>query len=198
MSHSDPLGRRISCACQAAAWQPSLPAQPWEPVRWRLGGTPASALHRRPPASNPIWRSPAGHAGEVRSFPENPRASGCTRGRFSKAIRPAFSQCQVPISGHLAGATGAESAHPIRQRAARAIHHHWHGLHVPDDMDGHPRHAVGPGVIHLRVQSPEPRRHLLVPPTPHKITGPQVYKGLAGLFLVADAEKPPPNCLGGV
>ena len=22
---------------------------------------------------------------------------------------------------------------------------HWHGLHVPDDMDGHPRHAIAPG-----------------------------------------------------
>jgi FtsP/CotA-like multicopper oxidase with cupredoxin domain len=22
---------------------------------------------------------------------------------------------------------------------------HWHGLHVPDDMDGHPRFSLAPG-----------------------------------------------------
>ena len=26
---------------------------------------------------------------------------------------------------------------------------HWHGLHVPDDMDGHPRHAIRPGQTYV-------------------------------------------------
>lgn len=46
---------------------------------------------------------------------------------------------------------------------------HWHGLHVPKDMDGRPRH----------------RYHA----HPHGRTGPQVYRGLASLLLVSDDEE---------
>lgn len=67
---------------------------------------------------------------------------------------------------------------------------HWHGLHVPDDMDGHPRHAVGPGerfvyefTILNRAGTYWYHAH------PHGRTGFQVYHGLAGLFLVSDDEE---------
>lgn len=67
---------------------------------------------------------------------------------------------------------------------------HWHGLHVPDDMDGHPRFAVAPGARYLyeftvvdRAGSYWFHAH------PHGRTGKQVYSGLAGLFLVSDEEE---------
>ena len=67
---------------------------------------------------------------------------------------------------------------------------HWHGLHVPEAMDGHPRHAVGPGeryvydfVVDNRAGS------YWFHPHPHGRTGKQVYAGLAGLFLVSDDEE---------
>lgn len=67
---------------------------------------------------------------------------------------------------------------------------HWHGLHVPDDMDGHPRHAIGPGRTYTyEFQVLNRAGTYWFHPHPHKITGPQVYKGLAGLFLVSDAEE---------
>ncbi len=67
---------------------------------------------------------------------------------------------------------------------------HWHGLHVPEAMDGHPRFAVAPGeryvydfVVVNRAGS------YWFHPHPHGRTGRQVYAGLAGLFLVSDDEE---------
>ena len=67
---------------------------------------------------------------------------------------------------------------------------HWHGLHVPDDMDGHPRFAIAPGESY---QYEFPILNRAGPywfhPHPHGRTGPQVYMGLAGLLLVSDDEE---------
>jgi len=67
---------------------------------------------------------------------------------------------------------------------------HWHGLHVPADMDGHPRLAVPPGgsytydfEVHNRAGT------YWYHPHPHGRTGHQVYGGLAGLFIVTDDEE---------
>lgn len=67
---------------------------------------------------------------------------------------------------------------------------HWHGLHVPDDMDGHPRHPVGPGQRFV-YEFPVLNRAgtYWYHAHPHGHTGFQVYHGLAGLFLVADDEE---------
>lgn len=67
---------------------------------------------------------------------------------------------------------------------------HWHGLHVPDDADGHPRLAVGSGetyIYNFRVM--DRAGTYWYHPHPHGRTGPQVYGGLAGLFLVHDDEE---------
>lgn len=64
---------------------------------------------------------------------------------------------------------------------------HWHGLHVPADMDGHPRLAVGPEeryVYDFQVLN-RPGTYWYHP-HPHGRTGHQVYGGLAGLFIVSD------------
>jgi FtsP/CotA-like multicopper oxidase with cupredoxin domain len=67
---------------------------------------------------------------------------------------------------------------------------HWHGLRVPDDMDGHPRHAIGPSQTYTyEFQVLNRAGTYWFHPHPHELTGPQVYKGLAGLFLVSDDEE---------
>ncbi len=67
---------------------------------------------------------------------------------------------------------------------------HWHGLHVPSDMDGHPRDAVDPGrrytyEFEIRNRAGTYWYH----PHPHGNTGLQVYAGLAGLFIVEDSAE---------
>lgn len=67
---------------------------------------------------------------------------------------------------------------------------HWHGLHVPADMDGHPRDVIKPG--HRYVYEFEVKNRAgtyWYHPHPHGRTGPQVYNGLAGFFLVSDEEE---------
>jgi len=67
---------------------------------------------------------------------------------------------------------------------------HWHGLHVPAEMDGHPRYVIAPGDSYIYEFEVRNRAGTYwYHPHPHGITGPQVYGGLAGLFLVSDDEE---------
>jgi len=75
---------------------------------------------------------------------------------------------------------------------------HWHGLHVPPEMDGQPRHVISGG--QSLVYDLEIRNHAgtyWYHPHPDRHTGPQVYGGLAGLFMVADDEEDALNLPGG-
>ncbi len=67
---------------------------------------------------------------------------------------------------------------------------HWHGLHVPANMDGHPRFVIGQGESYIYEFEVRNRAGTYwYHPHPHGITGPQVYGGMAGLFLVSDNEE---------
>lgn len=67
---------------------------------------------------------------------------------------------------------------------------HWHGLLVPESADGHPRHAVRPGGrIVYEFEVVNRAGTYWFHPHPHGMTGPQVYAGLAGLFIVTDDEE---------
>lgn len=67
---------------------------------------------------------------------------------------------------------------------------HWHGLHVPQHSDGHPMYTLSPGESHVyefevmnRAGSSFYHSHS------HHLTAEQVYRGLAGLITVTDAEE---------
>ena len=67
---------------------------------------------------------------------------------------------------------------------------HWHGLHVPADMDGNPMYAIGSGETYVyefevlnRAGTYWYHAHT------HGLTAKQVYSGLAGLFIVSDDEE---------
>ncbi len=67
---------------------------------------------------------------------------------------------------------------------------HWHGLHVAEDMDGHPRYAIDPGETYIYEFEIKNRAGTyLYHPHPHGVTGKQVYFGLAGLFIIKDDEE---------
>ena len=66
---------------------------------------------------------------------------------------------------------------------------HWHGLQVPEASDGHPRFAVGRGGAYRYDFTVLNRPGLYwYHAHPDRRTGPQVYAGLAGLFLVEDPD----------
>jgi FtsP/CotA-like multicopper oxidase with cupredoxin domain len=67
---------------------------------------------------------------------------------------------------------------------------HWHGLHVPPSADGHPRLVIDSGEIYTYEFSVLDRAGTYwYHPHPHGRTGPQVYAGLAGLFIIHDQEE---------
>ncbi|MBL6987922.1 MAG: multicopper oxidase domain-containing protein [Methylobacter sp.] len=67
---------------------------------------------------------------------------------------------------------------------------HWHGLHVPANMDGNPMYAVNHGETYIyefeimnRAGTYWYHAHT------HSVTARQVYSGLAGLFIVSDDQE---------
>jgi FtsP/CotA-like multicopper oxidase with cupredoxin domain len=67
---------------------------------------------------------------------------------------------------------------------------HWHGLIVPPDMDGHPKDAVQPGqTYNYRFDVDQRAGTYWYHPHPDKLTGPQVYRGLGGFFIIEDEEE---------
>ncbi len=75
---------------------------------------------------------------------------------------------------------------------------HWHGLDVPEDMDGHPRFAVPEGGRYVYEFTVENRAGTYwYHPHPHGRTGPQVYAGMAGLILITDDEEESLSLPGG-
>ena len=67
---------------------------------------------------------------------------------------------------------------------------HWHGLHVADVNDGHPRFVIPAGQTYVYdFQILDRAGTYWYHPHPHGRTGPQVYYGLAGFFLVHDDEE---------
>jgi FtsP/CotA-like multicopper oxidase with cupredoxin domain len=67
---------------------------------------------------------------------------------------------------------------------------HWHGLHIVQRMDGHPMYAIGTGSRYVYEFIVDNRAGTYwFHPHPHERTGYQVYRGLAGFFLVGDDEE---------
>jgi FtsP/CotA-like multicopper oxidase with cupredoxin domain len=67
---------------------------------------------------------------------------------------------------------------------------HWHGLLIAEEMDGHPRYAIAPGAsFEYDFQVINRAGMYWFHPHPHQLTAPQVYYGLAGLFIVSDDEE---------
>ncbi|NJD05178.1 MAG: twin-arginine translocation signal domain-containing protein, partial [Methylococcaceae bacterium] len=67
---------------------------------------------------------------------------------------------------------------------------HWHGLHVPQPMDGHPMYDVPPGGGYVyEFQITNRAGTYMYHAHTHELTGHHVYKGLAGLIIVTDPEE---------
>jgi len=64
---------------------------------------------------------------------------------------------------------------------------HWHGLAVDGDEDGGPHSGIQPGETWSpQIKIDQPAATVWYHPHPEQQTGKQVYKGLAGLFLIED------------
>jgi FtsP/CotA-like multicopper oxidase with cupredoxin domain len=193
MSHSDPLGRR-DFLCLSGCGLATFSAGTALGSLLGAGQASMPAFAAAPKTAGPdadLEIALRATPGEVPILSGKPTRVWMYQGRVLKGD-PASLQA-LPGS-YLGPILRVRQGQKVRIRFANDLSEqsivHWHGLHVPDDMDGHPRHAVGPGQTYTyEFQVLNRAGTYWFHPHPHKITGPQVYRGLAGLFLVSDAEE---------
>jgi FtsP/CotA-like multicopper oxidase with cupredoxin domain len=78
----------------------------------------------------------------------------------------------------------------LRNELPEATITHWHGLHVPMEMDGHPMAAIEPGQTYVYEFEMRNRAAFnFYHPHTHEATATQVYRGLAGGIIVEDEEE---------
>lgn len=66
---------------------------------------------------------------------------------------------------------------------------HWHGLEVPGPADGGPSDEIQPGESKVvTLNADQPAATLWYHPHPHELTAKQVFKGLAGMLYVEEAD----------
>jgi FtsP/CotA-like multicopper oxidase with cupredoxin domain len=134
-----------------------------------------------------LWAEP----GEVAVFPGRPTEVW----RYRATVLKGHASRVVETPGSYLGPTlKARRGEKVRIRFHNRLPEetivHWHGLHVPAIMDGHPRYVVPQGASYLYEFEVKNRAGTYwYHPHPHGRTGPQVYHGLAGLFIVSDAEE---------
>jgi FtsP/CotA-like multicopper oxidase with cupredoxin domain len=76
---------------------------------------------------------------------------------------------------------------------------HWHGLKIPAIMDGHPEDVVNPGSSFNYQFNVNQRAGLSwYHPHPDRATARQAFQGLAGLFIINDAEEAALNLPSGI
>lgn len=67
---------------------------------------------------------------------------------------------------------------------------HWHGLLVPEDMDGHPKDSISTNAIkEYRYKVNQRAGTFWYHSHPHGRTGEEIYYGLAGLYIVEDENE---------
>jgi blue copper oxidase len=67
---------------------------------------------------------------------------------------------------------------------------HWHGLHVPANMDGNPMYAINQGETYVyKFEILNRAGTYFYHAHTHSVTARQVYSGLAGLLIVTDGQE---------
>ena len=112
-------------------------------------------------------------------------------GRFSNAWVYNRSQADPMLPGPTLVATYGDTATiTLRNGLTQPTITHWHGMLVDHLNDGHPMEVVAPGGSYAYAFPIKNRAALnWYHPHPHMLTGEQVAMGLAGGFIIRDAEE---------
>lgn len=92
---------------------------------------------------------------------------------------------------------GATLSIDVHNRLPETTSMHWHGAELPATADGGPHQPIDPGETWTAAFPVEqPPATLWYHPHPHGNTAVHVYRGLAGLIIVADDEEDLPHTYG--
>lgn len=140
------------------------------------GGTTARTALRIPPKVTPTGSYPLTAApGGVEIVPGKTTQAWLYNGQFPGPTLEAWK--------------GTEATVQFTNGLSQPSITHWHGMVVDHENDGHPMLAVAPGGTYDQGYAfPIDQRAALnwYHPHPHLFTGEQVYRGLAGAFIVRD------------
>ncbi len=85
---------------------------------------------------------------------------------------------------------GDTSRFRVTNQLPQVTNMHWHGMHVPGEVDGGPPREILPGEHwDLKYKVENPAGTYWYHPHPHMITASQATKGIAGMIIVKDAEE---------
>jgi FtsP/CotA-like multicopper oxidase with cupredoxin domain len=114
---------------------------------------------------------------------------------FSTGASPSASATEtMGFNGSFLGPTlrakrGEKVAVNFSNELERTTSVHWHGMHLPAAMDGGPHQEVAPGGTWRPAwEIDQPGATLWYHPHPHGETEDQVYRGLAGMFILDDED----------
>ncbi|MFZ1695067.1 MAG: multicopper oxidase domain-containing protein, partial [Flavobacteriales bacterium] len=78
----------------------------------------------------------------------------------------------------------------VHNQLAEMTSMHWHGMHVPGEMDGGPQRVIDPGDSWMaEFQVKNPAATYWYHPHPHELTAEQANFGIAGFIIVRDDEE---------
>lgn len=171
------LGLAWLAACERAAQDILSPGTPSEPRLARGGGGSG--------ARNPLRIPQTASAGGLTLT----AAPGTANVGGSQTSAAWMYNNQFPGPTIIANAGANASIQFVNGLTQDSITH-WHGMIVDHEDDGHPLQAVPPGETY-DYEFPISQRAALnwYHPHPHMHTGEQVYWGLAGAFILRDAEE---------
>jgi FtsP/CotA-like multicopper oxidase with cupredoxin domain len=143
----------------------------------------------------PRWAF-AARSGNALRIPPVLTGGKLTAAAANLQIWPGYSTVALALNGHVPGPTirlrpgELFDMEVVNQLSGEDLVLHWHGLKAPAAFDGHPNQTVAPGVGY-RVTFP-----ILQDPAfcwyhahTHDLTASQVYRGLAGAFIIDDPER---------
>lgn len=85
---------------------------------------------------------------------------------------------------------GGEVNIPFQNKMTEHTNIHWHGLVIPDSMDGHPDQMIMPNEsFNFKFTVTQQAGTNWYHPHLHELTGKQVTQGLSGLFIVESPEE---------
>ncbi len=155
------------------------------------GAVPAAmAAPRGAVTRNPLFIPPVVSPGDL-SLTAAPAVADLGGGKYSNVWAYSASPPVPSFPGPtIFAARGDVATIRLHNGLAEETITHWHGMIVDDRNDGHPRFAIGPGASYDYTFTINQRACLnWYHPHPHMLTGKQVNLGLAGAFIVRDAEE---------
>jgi FtsP/CotA-like multicopper oxidase with cupredoxin domain len=188
-------------------WQGAGMAGSRRPLRWVGVWIPAVALAGAAalgglagcsnPASSPVTEAPV-----TRALAIPPLAEGTvSQGRRTYALdiqegttdfgvggpTDTYGVNQSYLGPTLRMTTGEDVRMDVHNGLGTVTTLHWHGMHVPAEMDGGPHQLIDPGQTWSpQWQVRQPAATLWYHAHPHGQTSDQVYRGVAGMILVDD------------